>query len=173
MTDEAAFAELYRTHYPQVRGLCRHLLGSAPRGEDAAQESFLRAYRTLASYDPRQPFGAWIMSIARNLCLDLLRRRGTEATLFGSETEEAAGAVAAEGGDQLATLVTAERALAVNAAVAALPERYRWPLALAYYADLGYDEIARELGITRTHVGVLLTRAKQLLRKQLAGGLEP
>lgn len=173
MTDEAVFEQLYRAHFARVRGLCRHLLGSAPRGEDAAQEAFLRAYRTFASYDRQQPFEAWIMSIARHHCLDLLRRRGTEAALFGTEAEEAAAAVAAEGGDQLGGLLTAERAVAVNAAVAALPERYRWPLALAYYTDSSYDEIARELGITRTHVGVLLTRAKQLLRKHLAEEMSP
>lgn len=168
MTDEAVFAALYRTHYPRVRGLCRHLLGSAPRGEDAAQEAFLRAYRTFASYDEGQPFEAWIMSIARHHCLDLLRRRGTETALFGNEAEEAAATLAEASADQLGALLTAERAAVINAAVAALPERYRWPLALAYFADSSYDEIARELGITRTHVGVLLTRAKQLLRKRLA-----
>jgi DNA-directed RNA polymerase specialized sigma24 family protein len=51
---------------------------------------------------------------------------------------------------------------------AKLPERYRVPLALAYYADADYDEIATTLGITRTHVGVLLCRAKQMLRQSLA-----
>jgi RNA polymerase sigma-70 factor (ECF subfamily) len=168
MTDEAAFADLYRAHYARVRGLCRHLLGSSSRGEDAAQEAFLRGYRNFASYDREQPFEAWIMSIARHHCLDLLRRRGTEGAIFGVEAEEAAATIAATGSDQLGTLLSAERAVAVNAAVAALPGRYRWPLALAYYADASYDEIARELGITRTHVGVLLTRAKQLLRKHLA-----
>jgi RNA polymerase sigma-70 factor (ECF subfamily) len=166
MTEEAAFAELYRTHYRQVRALCRQLLG-AERAEDAAQEAFTRAYRNLDGYDRALPFGGWIMSIARNHCLDLLRRRGTERTLFGTEAAEAE-AVAHEGPDQVGSLVLAERAAAVNAAVAALPERYRVPLALAYYADASYDEIAHELGITRTHVGVLLCRAKQLLRKTLA-----
>ena len=65
-------------------------------------------------------------------------------------------------------MLGAERAAAVNAAVAKLPERYRVPLAFAYYADADYDEIATSLGITRTHVGVLLCRAKQLLRQSLA-----
>jgi RNA polymerase sigma-70 factor (ECF subfamily) len=148
MTKEVAFAELYQAHYRQVRGLCRQLLRSPERAEDAAQEAFLRAYRALGDYDRAQPFGGWIMSIARNHCLDLLRRRGVAA-------------------------LTAERAQAVNAAVAKLPERYRIPLALAYYADAGYDEIAAELRITRTHVGVLLCRAKQLLRKTLAEETQP
>jgi RNA polymerase sigma-70 factor (ECF subfamily) len=167
MMKEAAFADAYKAHYRQVRGLCRQLLGSTDRAEDAAQEAFIRAYRALASYDSAQPFGAWIMKIARNHCLDLLRRRSTEKALFGSEAEEAALAEAPEP-DGLATVLTVERASAVNAAVAKLPERYRVPLALAYFADADYNEIASQLGITRTHVGVLLCRAKQLLRKSLA-----
>lgn len=167
MTKEAAFAELYAAHYRQVRGLCRQLLGSTERGEDAAQEAFVRAYRAFERHDPAQPFIAWIMRIARNHCLDILRRRSHEAKLFGDEAVETAAAEspAAEG---LGAALTAERATAVNAAVAKLPERYRVPLSLAYYADADYDDIATTLGITRNHVGVLLCRAKQLLRQSLA-----
>jgi RNA polymerase sigma-70 factor, ECF subfamily len=167
MTKEAAFADAYTAHYRQVRGLCRQLLGSAERAEDAAQEAFARAYRSYASYDPAQSFAAWIMSIARNHCLDLLRRRGKERTLFGNEAEEIEAAEA-PGVDGLGAALSAERATAVNAAVASLPEKYRVPLALAYFADADYDDIATTLGITRNHVGVLLCRAKQLLRQSLA-----
>jgi RNA polymerase sigma-70 factor (ECF subfamily) len=166
MTKEAAFAELYQTYYRQVRGLCRQVLGTPDRAEDAAQEAFMRAYRAFERYDPSQPFGAWIMKIARNHCLDVVRRRRTEGPVFGNEDEEAA-AVEAPDTDALGAVLGAERAAAVNAAVAKLPERYRVPLALAYFADSSYDEIAAELGITRTHVGVLLCRGKQLLRKAL------
>ena len=89
------------------------------------------------------------MSIARNHCLDLLRRRSRrKRALFGDEAEEAAAAEA-PGDDGLGAALGAERAAAVNAAVAKLPERYRVPLALAYYADADYDEIATSLGITR------------------------
>ena len=172
MTKEVAFAELYTAHYRRVRSLCRQLLGSTERAEDAAQEAFVRAYRAFARYDRTQPFGGWIMSIARNHCLDLVRRRGTEAVLFGSEAEEMAAVEAADT-DGLGAALTAERAQAVNAAVAQLPERYRVPLALAYYADASYDEIATELGITRTHVGVLLCRGRQLLRQTLAEDTSP
>lgn len=167
MTEVTAFAELYAAHYRQVRGLCRQLLGTTERAEDAAQESFVRAYRALASRDPAQPFIAWIMRIARNHCLDLLRRRSRERAIFGDEEVETIAAEA-PGADGLGKALTSERAAAVNAAVAKLPERYRVPLALAYYADSSYDEIATALDITRTHVGVLLCRAKQLLRRELA-----
>ena len=91
---EVAFAELYTAHYRQVRGLCRQSLGSTERAEDAAQESFVRAYRALASRDPALPFIAWIMRIARNHCLDLLRRRSRERALFGDEEVETVAAEA-------------------------------------------------------------------------------
>lgn len=167
MTKEAAFAELYAAHYRQVRGFCRQLLGSTERGEDAAQEAFVRAYRAFERHDSAQPFIAWIMRIARNHCLDLLRRRSHEAKLFGDEAVETAAAES-PGADGLGAALSAERATAVNAAVAKLPERYRVPLSLAYYGDADYDDIATTLGITRNHVGVLLCRAKQLLRQSLA-----
>jgi RNA polymerase sigma-70 factor, ECF subfamily len=167
MKKEAAFAELYRSHYRRVRSLCRQLLGSLAAGEDAAQEAFERAYRRFASYDESQSFGAWIVTIARHHCLDVIRRRGLERAHFGSEAEAVAAAEAAND-DALVALIGAERADAVNAAVASLPERYRIPLALAYFGDASYDEIATSLGITRTHVGALVCRAKQALRKQLA-----
>lgn len=166
MTTEAAFAALYQAHYRRVRAVCRQLLGTAERAEDAAQEAFMRAYRGLDAYDTAQPFGPWIMRIARNHCLDLLRRRRTERGIFGNEAEEAAASLH-EDTDGLTGVLTAERANAVQAAVAKLPERYRLPLTLAYFADASYDEIAAVLGITRTHVGVLLCRAKQSLRKSL------
>jgi RNA polymerase sigma-70 factor (ECF subfamily) len=166
---EVAFAEAYTAHYRQVRGLCRQLLGTTERAEDAAQESFVRAYRAWATRDPAQPVIAWVMRIARNHCLDLLRRRSREKKLFGDEEVETVAAEA-PGADGLGAALTAERAAEVNAAVAKLPERYRVPLALAYFGDQDYDEIAAALGITRNHVGVLLCRAKQLLRQTLAQG---
>ena len=152
--DRAAFAELYRTHYARVFGLCLQLLSSAERAEDAAQESFLRAHRGLGRYDRSRPFAGWILSIASNLCIDAIRRRAKERQLFGSEPDERIAALADDdAAGALDTLLAAERARDVNAAIAGLPERYRVPLVLAYYRDASYDEIAAELGLhARTSV---------------------
>jgi RNA polymerase sigma-70 factor (ECF subfamily) len=171
MTSHTPFAELYRTHYRRVFGLCRQLLGSSARAEDAASEVFMRAYQSFASYDPAQPFAGWILKIASNHCIDRVRRRARQATMLGTEADERLAAEG-EGGGALGALVAAERAREVNAAVAALPERYRLPLVLAYYRDASYEEIAAELGITRSHVGALICRAKQALRRALAASAE-
>lgn len=68
-------------------------------------------------------------------------------------------------------LVT-ERQETVREAMAGLPERYRAPLVLRYYAELGYDEIAASLGLKRKHVATLIHRGKQELRRTLAAARE-
>lgn len=167
MIEEHDFAALYREHYARVRALCRHLLGDATLADDAAQAAFLRAHEAHRTYDSAQPFEAWIMRIATNHCLDRIRRRARERDLFGDEDVERAAATAGEA-DLLGTVLSAERARGINAAIGRLPEKYRVPLVLAYFRDASYDEIATTLGLTRTHVGVLICRAKQALRRELA-----
>lgn len=166
MDGEVDFDKLYQTHYGRILRLCRQMLGSRDRAEDAAQEVFMRAYRNRTAYDGAQPFEGWIVRIATHHCIDLLRRRGKEARLFGLEAEEHMAAIA-DGADVPDELLTAERADALNVAIETLPERYRLPLVLVYFGGHSYDETAARLGLTRTHVGALICRAKQALRKTL------
>ena len=164
---KAEFEALYRDHYRRVFGLCLRLLRVPVQAEEAAQEVFVRAYRAFDRYDRGQPFSAWVLGIASNHCIDLIRRRSREADLFGDVDIEGA-AVDAGSPDALKALADAERTEEIRAAVAALPDKYRLPIVLAYYNEWSYDEIASELGITRNHVGVLLLRGRQSLRQSLA-----
>jgi RNA polymerase sigma-70 factor, ECF subfamily len=161
------FEAEYRSSYGRVFGLCLRLLGATVLAEDAAQDAFVRAYRALDRYDPAQPFGAWVIGIARNHCIDLLRRRRHGELRFGDEAAELAAAES-DSTEGIDALVIGERGAKVRAAIAALPEKYRLPILLAYYDDASYDEIAEALGLSRNHVGVLLLRGKQSLRKALA-----
>ncbi len=158
------FDALYRAHYGRVFALCLKLLGSRPQAEDAAQEAFVRAYRCLNQYDTGQPFGRWVGGIAGNHCIDLIRRRAREPGLFADPAPEDGDAGSA---GVLDALVDAEQETQLRDAVAALPDKYRVPIVLAYFNDWSYDRIAAELGITRNHVGVLLLRGKRALRRAL------
>jgi len=122
----------------------------------------MRAYRSFNRYDSSQPFWQWIAAIANNYCIDLLRQRTRTTKLFGDEDTELAQL---ESPDKqvLTELIDAQDADAVNTAIAQLQDKYRVPLVLAYYNDSSYEEIATDLSISRSHVGVLLLRAKQLL----------
>ncbi len=165
--NKASFDALYREHYARVLGLCRRVLSGAADAEDAAQEVFMRAYRSFGRYKARDPFGPWINTIASNYCIDVLRRRKRLGDVFSDvQLDESEAASPLENG--VGALIGAYEAERITRAVEALPERYRLPIVLAYYADASYDEIAQTLGIMPNHVGVLLLRGKQRLRAALA-----
>jgi RNA polymerase sigma-70 factor (ECF subfamily) len=132
--------------------------------EDATQDAFVRVSRARSL--TRRNRLRQVVGIARNHCIDLLRRRRHGELRLGDEAaERSGGGRVCRGVD---ALVINERSGKVRAALAALPEKYRLPIVLAYYNDASYDEIAEALGISRNHVGVLLLRGKQTLRKALA-----
>ena len=165
MANNRAFEILYQDYYGRVFGLCRRLLNSSELAEDATQETFMRAYRNFRKYKADQPFWQWIAAIANNHCIDVLRKQNKTQDLFG-EDEDALES-SEDPATTLAELTKAEDAEAVNQAIDALPDKYRVPLVLAYFNSLSYDEIAEQLSVSRTHVGVLLLRAKQKLRLAL------
>ena len=166
--DRDGLAELYRTFGRRVLGLCRHLLGSTVAAEDARSEVFARLPRAIDHYDATLPFDRWLLSVTSHHCLDLLRRRRLESRLFASEPDESETIAASEPGPSpLAAVLAEEGQGRVRAALARLPDRYRTVLVLRYYGDLGYEEIATQLGLTRNHVAILIFRGKQALRRLL------
>ena len=167
MARHTAFEILYKDYYVRVFGLCRRILNSSELAEDAAQETFMRAYKNFGKFDAEQPFWRWIASIAKNHCVDLLRQKSRTEQLFGDEATEVE-ALASSDKPVLRDLIASEDAGALNCAIATLPDKYRVPLVLAYFNQASYDEIAEQLTISRNHVGVLLLRAKQQLRTALA-----
>ena len=168
MSARPEFEILYREHYSRVLGLCRRLLNSAAQAEDATQEAFMRAYNKFDRYDHAQPFWQWVATIANNYCIDLLRRRSKETLVFDSEADQESEALdEQENESTINQIVSAEDSGMVNRAIAELPEKYRIPLIMAYHNEASYDDIAATLDVSRNHVGVLLLRAKQNLRKIL------
>ena len=73
--DAQAFTWLVETYQRPVFNLCYRMLGNAQDAEDAAQETFLRAYKNLRRYDRSRPFSTWLLSIAAHYCIDQARRR--------------------------------------------------------------------------------------------------
>ncbi len=133
----------------------------------------MRAYKRFGKFDAEQSFWNWIAAIANHHCIDLLRQRNRSQELFGDESTEIAEveAVAAAGTPVVQTLIAAQDAQALNAAIAQLPDKYRVPLVLAYVEQCSYEAVATQLSISQSHVGVLLLRAKQRLRDLLEGAV--
>lgn len=129
--------------------------------EDLVQETFLRAYDRLETFNPDYRFKTWLLAIANNLGVDTLRRR-RELVEFNPETH------APVSRSPEAEAVDADRSRGVREAIATLPETYGVPLVLRYTEGLSYAEIAEVLSITVPAVKSRLFRA----RNMLAGRLE-
>src|SRR5579863_9645475 len=121
--DQDSLAALYSEFHRRVFGLCRYVLGSEMEAEDAASDIFTRLPKALQSYDSSFPFPRWLLSVASNHCVDLLRKRRTEQRVFEPAEDTAVQYPALEA-SALQELLTAESRGAVRAAVAAMPERY-------------------------------------------------
>jgi RNA polymerase sigma-70 factor (ECF subfamily) len=161
-------------HKQSVHGLCFRLLGAGEEARDAAQEAFVRAYTGIRDFDPRQPFAAWVLRIARNHCIDLLRRRRPMLALAEGRSEDGPETgVAPElpdhfavSGEQRVQEEEAQRDL--ERAVAALPPRYREVIALFHIQHRSYAEIAQALGVPMGTVMTWLHRARKELKAQLS-----
>jgi len=158
--DRRAFAELVRRHQSAVRTVLRRLCaGDGARADDLAQETFLRAYRKLASWRGEGRLSTWLYGIAYRLWLSDARRTGAPAEAAAAEPVPSA-AEAAHARVDLA------RAFSV------LREEERAALALAYGEEATHEEAARvldwPLGTVKTHVA----RGKEKLRRFFAADLE-
>lgn len=171
--DRKAFARLVDENKRSVYGLCLRLLSDPEESRDAAQEAFTRAFASLESYDLDQPFAPWVLRIARNHCLDLLRRRLPARARVELDADDEEGPqrelpdTTSERADE--AIEKAETRKALEKAVAALPPNYREVVHLFHVEQLSYKEIASTMGIPLGTVMTWLHRARAQLRSLLEG----
>lgn len=159
--DAAAFEGLVASHQGPIFRLCWSLLGDRTDAEDAAQETFVRAWQSLSRFDTRRSFGPWLRGIAANVCLQALRRRGAHARRQTSLEERPIDPPAPEEPESSAL---ADRAVE---ALRALDETYRLPLTLFYLGDASVADVAAALGVSEGAVRVRLHRGREKLREML------
>jgi RNA polymerase sigma-70 factor (ECF subfamily) len=148
--DIEAFALLVDRHHARMARYAFHLLGSEAEAEEAVQDSFVRVYRSLATYRDQDQFGAWILRILVNRCRTRLvrdKRRGEVAAAWLRDCD-----APFEPSERLAL----RDELAV--ALAQLPGDQREAVVLRYADELGYDEIS---SITGAGISALKMRVKR------------
>lgn len=141
-----------------VYGVCRLILRDATEAEDAAQQTFLSAYRALlAGQEPRDP-PAWLGTIARNECRGRLRSRKAEPLALVS---------AATADETQREVARHEEIEALSAALAELPQQQRDAIVLREFYGLSYAEVAAALGVSGAAVESLLFRSRRRLQEHL------
>jgi RNA polymerase sigma-70 factor (ECF subfamily) len=166
--DRDAFRFLVDRESAAVIRACHRVLGDLHEAEDAAQEAFVTAFRSLAGWRGEGPFGAWITRIAVRIAVRRAQRRREVSWI---DPANPAGGLDVPGGpDPAISSLRAERAAGVRSAVARLDEPYREVVALRFFGDLSLDEIAvqtgRPIGTVKTH----LRRGLLRLRAAVEGG---
>ncbi|HEU0294190.1 MAG TPA: sigma-70 family RNA polymerase sigma factor [Anaerolineales bacterium] len=155
-----AFGELVTRYQTGVFNVCYRLLHERGEAEDLAQETFMRAYDRLHTFDLERDFGPWIRRMAANLCLNHLESRRVIAPL--DEERDADESQRPE-----KQVEVRERSAQIRRALASLPPHYRVVIELRHYQEMSYDEIAVELNIPLSDVKSHLFRARKLLAEKL------
>lgn len=158
--NESAFREVMDRHQGAIYGFALRFLKDAQEAEDSAQEVFLRLYRTAADYQPRASLRTYLFRIAKNLCIDSLRKKRPEAMDELPET--------IDGKTAFEQLSNAESMQSLLDAVSSLPDNQRAAILLCHDQEMSYQEIAESLSITVSAVESLLVRARRILRKRLS-----
>jgi len=164
--DLGAFGVLYERYSSGVHSVAFRMLGSQDDAEDAVQEVFLRAHRSLKAFRGNARFSTWLYRIATNFCLDEIRRRKSPVS-FDALSEDSSWEPEDESGAndparQLDRSLTKE---AVESALRAMSPNYRILIVLRHLEGLPYEEIASILGCSINSLNVRLHRAREAFRK--------
>lgn len=159
--DREAFGELVYRYAAPARRLTRAVLRNDADADDAAQDGFLAALRTIGRYDPTRPFGPWLMRIVANAAADRRRRRRVR------ETEALTPSLASPAASPDEEAHREGLRSALREALATLPERQR--LAIVFFDVEGYShaEIAEVLGVPAGTVRSDVFHARRALRPAL------
>lgn len=164
---DEAFTQLVETYQTPVFNLCYRMLGEPDLAEDAAQETFLRAYQHLHRYDSKRSFATWLLSIAAHYCIDKLRRR--KFSMFSMDAEDEDGNAFEipdrDAPDPEHSAIRAQTRDRVHAMLNDLDPVDRAAVVMRYWHDASEIEIAESLNLTVSAVKSRLHRA----RKELAG----
>lgn len=161
--DPAAARTLTLRLTPRVLSYARRMLGDLAEAEDVAQEAMLRLWRIAAEWRQGEAqVSTWLYRVAANLCTDRLRRRRGVGLDAIAEPPDGRPTV-----DE--TMIDADRSAALEAALAALPERQRQAVVLRHLEGLTNPEIAEVMEIGVEAVESLTARGKRALSALLAG----
>jgi len=155
-----AFATLVERYEKPVFNVALRMLRNPEDASDVSQTVFLKAFQNLSSYDPQYKFYSWIYRMAINESLNILRVRGRNA---GPVDEQ----LPADEPGMVESLAGSEDRNAVLAAIDGLKAEYRAVIALRYFADQSYEDMAQALGIDAKTVKSRLFTARQQLKERL------
>jgi RNA polymerase sigma-70 factor (ECF subfamily) len=154
----AAYTVLVKQHYRSVFALCLGMLGNIYDAEDMAQEAMLKGFQNISKLDKNELFEAWIMRIAKNLCIDFIRRRKKTNEIIGEQKMES-NTVTNENHD-------------LHHAINQLPQELRLPLTMYYFEQKNAKIISEKLEISHSNACQKIRQARKMLHEILTERVE-
>jgi RNA polymerase sigma-70 factor (ECF subfamily) len=162
--DEEAFARIVEHYQVPVYNLCHRMLDDPMEAEDAAQETFFRAYRNMDRFDPERKFINWILTIASNHCVDRIRRRRLRFVSMDDLVSDPF--VAETGSGPEYSMLEREGQEEVQTLLRDLPPKDRATVVLKYWYEMSYEEIGEMLSMSVSAVKSRLHRARRAMAIQ-------
>lgn len=169
--DQRAYTELTNRHRPAVFQIILKIVRNKDTANDLVQETFMKAFSSLASYRSEYRFSTWLYRIAANASIDHLRKKRIKALSLDRPVETPDGSVGFEVADYSfhpeRDLVRKEQRFSIEEAIASLPDKYREVIIYRHKDDKSYEQIADQLSIPVGTVKARIFRARELLKKKL------
>ena len=162
--DGSVFGELVRKYQDKIYNLCRYMLQDMHDAEDAAQDTFIKAYRNLGAFKPDASFYTWLYRIAVNACLDYKKKARPEQI----DDEYALDRLASTDASPERLYQSKEITRSIQSALAKLPEQLRAVIVLKEIEELSYEEIAEVLHTSLGTVKSRISRARDELRRLIS-----
>lgn len=167
--DREAFSRLVEMYKDMVYTICLRMLVVEADAEEAAQDTFLKAFRSIGSFEGRSRFSTWLYRIAYNQSVSMIRRKVKVIDLVDEVPE---GELDEGGLDGLDRLTEADRKKQLQLAMEALPETDAVIVTLFYYDGMSLDEIAAVTGISNGNVRIRLHRSRKKMYQVITDNLK-
>ncbi len=169
--DQTAYQRLMARYKSGVFHIVFKMVRNREEADDLVQETFMKAFASLASYREEFRFTTWLYRIAANAAIDSLRKQKIEAMSLDEPVETEEGTVGLEIADTSfnpeENALKKEKGVSILDAIASLPPKYREVIELVHLKEKPYDEIAAILKVPVGTVKARIFRARELLKKKL------
>ncbi len=155
--NQAYFSILYRKYAGKVYGKCLSILKDEDEARDAVQDIFVKIMLNMASFGEKAQFSTWIYSITYNFCIDTIRKKKKEKTLFSEDIERAPDVPEEEVPDEYLMAMDVKN---LKAVLEALPTEDKMVLLMKYQDDMSIKDIADITKKTESAIKMKLKRAK-------------
>ena len=169
--DQNAFSVLLKRYRGAIYGLIYKMVQDKSDTEDLVQETFIKAYSALKSFNAEYAFSTWLFKIASNNCIDFLRKKRLQTTSIDKPTESKDGTVTKDFPDPIINpemqLIEAEKRSIIDRAIDSLPKKYKIAIVMRHKEEKSYEEISEILDIPLGTVKARIFRGREKLKKYL------